>query len=251
GHAFIELELKNNSSGAVLFSRQYPLDTSHLSSVLHRAEVDIMQALRLPNAEQQAQILLVDFPKQPAALALYVRANHYLNLSDRQQVQKGIDLLEQVLNLEPNNHYVQAELLIAYHVQQALSDMPTLNQERILLLSSKLQNASDALDAVVQPRIYEALALQATVDEDLPSAERYLAKAQQLRESVLSYVLQGKHAELRGDLDGASDGYSEAFYMDTSLETYLLCERLVFQSNLKSIDYAMYRSVHPSVVRLM
>ncbi|EID0059751.1 lysine decarboxylation/transport transcriptional activator CadC [Vibrio vulnificus] len=251
GHAFIELELKNNSSGAVLFSRQYPLDTSHLSSVLHRAEVDIMQALRLPNAEQQAQILLVDFPKQPAALALYVRANHYLNLSDRQQVQKGIDLLEQVLNLEPNNHYVQAELLIAYHVQQALSDMPTLNQERILLLSSKLQNASDALDAVVQPRIYEALALEATVDEDLPSAERYLAKAQQLRESVLSYVLQGKHAELRGDLDGASDGYSEAFYMDTSLETYLLCERLVFQSNLKSIDYAMYRSVHPSVVRLM
>lgn len=107
GHAFIELELKNNSSGAVLFSRQYPLDTSHLASVLHRAEVDIMQALRLPNAEQQAQILLVDFPQQPAALALYVRANHYLNLSDQQQVQKGIDLLEQVLNLEPNNHYVQ------------------------------------------------------------------------------------------------------------------------------------------------
>lgn len=93
---------------------------------------------------------------------------------------------------------------------------------------------------MVQPRIYEALALQATVENQVETATHYLAQAQGLRESVLSYVLQGKHAELKGDLDGASDAYSEAFYMDTSLETYLLCENLVFHSNLKSIDYAMY-----------
>ncbi|EEY46463.1 lysine decarboxylation/transport transcriptional activator CadC [Vibrio mimicus] len=251
GHSFLDLELKNNSSDAILFSRQYPLDSQHLATVLKNAELDIMLALRVPNAEQQAQQLLVDFPSQASALELYVRANHYLNLSDRQQFQKGIDLLEQVLTLEPKNHYVQAELLIAYHVQQALAGKEPSNQERILLLSERLSQASESLSGVVQPRIYEALALQATVDGQLERAADYLVQAQALRESVLSYVLQGKHAELKGDLDGASDAYSEAFYMDTSLETYLLCENLVFHSNLKSIDYAMYRSVHPSAVRLL
>lgn len=251
GHEFLDLELKNNSSDAVLFSRQYPLDSQHLASVLKSAEWDVMQALKIPNAEQQAQRLLVDFPRQPAALGLYVRANHYLNVADRQQFQKGIYLLEQVLKLEPDNHYVQAELLIAYHVQQALSPDQALNQDRMLVLSEQLQQVSYSPQAVVQPRIYEALALQATVENQVEAATRYLAQAQGLRESVLSYVLQGKHAELKGDLDGASDAYSEAFYMDTSLETYLLCENLVFHSNLKSIDYAMYRSVHPSVVRLL
>lgn len=110
----------------------------------------------------------------------------------------------------------------------------------MLVLSEQLQQVSYSPQAVVQPRIYEALALQATVENQVEAATRYLAQAQGLRESVLSYVLQGKHAELKGDLDGASDAYSEAFYMDTSLETYLLCENLVFHSNLKSIDYAMY-----------
>ncbi|ENR2165946.1 lysine decarboxylation/transport transcriptional activator CadC [Vibrio vulnificus] len=250
-HTFIELELKNNSSGAVLFSRQYRLDSALLASVLHKAKVDVMQALHLPNAEQQAQLLVACFPEQPTALALYLRANHYLNLADKQQVKKGIDLLEQVLNLEPNNHYIQAELLIAYHIQQALSDFPALNQERILWLSTKLASASHGLEGTVQPRVYEALALQTTMDGKIAEAEQYLSQARQFRESVLSYVLQGKHAELCGDRNSASDAYSEAFYMDTSLETYLLCERLVFPSNLKSIDYALYRSVHPSVVRLM
>lgn len=89
GHEFLDLELKNNSSDAVLFSRQYPLDSQHLASVLKSAEWDVMQALKIPNAEQQAQRLLVDFPRQPAALGLYVRANHYLNVADRPQFQKA------------------------------------------------------------------------------------------------------------------------------------------------------------------
>lgn len=120
----------------------------------------------------------MDFPRQPAALGLYVRANHYLNVADRPQFQKGIYLLEQVLKLEPDNHYVQAELLIAYHVQQAISPDQALNQDRMLVLSEQLQQVSYSPQAVVQPRIYEALALQATVENQVETATHYLAQAQ-------------------------------------------------------------------------
>ncbi len=47
-----------------------------------------------------------------------------------------------MLKLEPDNHYVQAELLIAYHVQQALSPDQALNQDRMLVLSEQLQQVS-------------------------------------------------------------------------------------------------------------
>ena len=67
----------------------------------------------------------------------------------------------------------------------------------------------------------------------------------------MSHVIRGKQAELDGDLDLASESYSSAFYIDTSMETYQLCENLVFPSNMKAIDYAMYRAVHPSVVRVL
>ncbi|MCX9564728.1 transcriptional regulator CadC, partial [Vibrio cholerae] len=39
GHSFLDLELKNNSSDAILFSRQYPLDSQHLATVLKNAEL--------------------------------------------------------------------------------------------------------------------------------------------------------------------------------------------------------------------
>ncbi|MCV5648450.1 hypothetical protein OFN55_37570, partial [Escherichia coli] len=85
------------------------------------------------------------------------------------------------------------------------------------------------------------LALHETIAGDMASAKLHLGQALRLRDSVLSYVIRGKHAELDGDLDLASESYSEAFYIDTSVETYLLCENLVFPSNMKAIDYAMYR----------
>ncbi|MGM2783135.1 hypothetical protein ACS2Q5_34650, partial [Bacillus cereus group sp. Bce022] len=92
-----------------------------------------------------------------------------------------------------------------------------------------------------------ALALHEIIRDNPLRADAYLQQALSVRESVFGNVLLGKLAELQGDTERASEAYSEAFYMDISLETYLLCENLAFYSNLKSIDYALYRAVHPSV----
>ena len=174
-----------------------------------------------------------------------------MNVSDVKQFKHGIDLLEEILQIEAENTYVQSELLIAYHVQKALDSDIELARSRVQDLSDGLENQIVTMSGPIQPRIYEALALHETIQGDLKSAQHHLNEAFALRHSVMSYVIKGKHAELNGNLDAASEAYSEAFYIDTSVETYLLCENLVFPSNMKAIDYSMYRSVHPSVVRML
>lgn len=52
----------------------------------------------------------------------------------------------------------------------------------------------------IQPRIYEALALHETGSGDIAKAKQYLAQALKLRDSVLSNVILGKHAELDEDV---------------------------------------------------
>ncbi|MBO0139303.1 MULTISPECIES: lysine decarboxylation/transport transcriptional activator CadC [Vibrio] len=251
GGSFLEVEYRNNSSEKVLFSRQYALTSSHLKTVLQQASLDLMQVLKVSDAKLKSTMLVAGMPMNPDALELFVQANHYLNVSDTKQFRQGIDLMENILEIEPDNAYVQAELLIAYHVQKALDFSQELKKGRMQQLSEALETNVQMMVGPIQPRIYEALALHETIIGDMALAKRHLGQALRLRDSVLSYVIRGKHAELDGDLDLASESYSEAFYIDTSVETYLLCENLVFPSNMKAIDYAMYRAVHPSVVRML
>jgi transcriptional activator of cad operon len=251
GGSFLEVEYRNNSSEKVLFSRQYALTSSHLKTVLQQASLDLMQVLKVSDAKLKSTMLVAGMPINPDALELFVQANHYLNVSDTKQFRQGIDLMENILEIEPDNAYVQAELLIAYHVQKALDFSQELKKGRMQQLSEALETNVKMMVGPIQPRIYEALALHETIIGDMALAKRHLGQALRLRDSVLSYVIRGKHAELDGDLDLASESYSEAFYIDTSVETYLLCENLVFPSNMKAIDYAMYRAVHPSVVRML
>ncbi|MBS9995345.1 lysine decarboxylation/transport transcriptional activator CadC [Vibrio alginolyticus] len=251
GGSFLEVEYRNNSSEKVLFSRQYALTSSHLKTVLQQASLDLMQVLKVSDAKLKSTMLVAGMPMNPDALELFVQANHYLNVSDTKQFRQGIDLMENILEIEPDNAYVQAELLIAYHVQKALDFSQELKKGRMQQLSEALETNVKMMMGPIQPRIYEALALHETIIGDMALAKRHLGQALRLRDSVLSYVIRGKHAELDGDLDLASESYSEAFYIDTSVETYLLCENLVFPSNMKAIDYAMYRAVHPSVVRML
>ncbi|HHF0535124.1 TPA: lysine decarboxylation/transport transcriptional activator CadC [Vibrio alginolyticus] len=251
GGSFLEVEYRNNSSEKVLFSRQYALTSSHLKTVLQQASLDLMQVLKVSDAKLKSTMLVAGMPMNPDALELFVQANHYLNVSDTKQFRQGIDLMENILEIEPDNAYVQAELLIAYHVQKALDFSQELKKGRMQQLSEALETNVKMMVGPIQPRIYEALALHETIIGDMALAKRHLGQALRLRDSVLSYVIRGKHAELDGDLDLASESYSEAFYIDTSVETYLLCENLVFPSNMKAIDYAMYRAVHPSVVRML
>lgn len=176
GGSFLEVEYRNNSSEKVLFSRQYALTSSHLKTVLQQASLDLMQVLKVSDAKLKSTMLVAGMPMNPDALELFVQANHYLNVSDTKQFRQGIDLMENILEIEPDNAYVQAELLIAYHVQKALDFSQELKKGRMQQLSEALETNVKMMVGPIQPRIYEALALHETIIGDMALAKRHLGQ---------------------------------------------------------------------------
>ncbi|MUJ25896.1 lysine decarboxylation/transport transcriptional activator CadC [Aliivibrio fischeri] len=251
---YLDVEYRSNISNRVLFSRQYLMTNANLAHVLRQSSQDLMRTLGVKASEQEMNRLMLGLPKEHGLLEMLVRANHFINQTDQKNFEKGIDLLENIALAEPNNDYVLSELYIAYNAYSALNPELELdeNTAKIEKLSQDLQARYALSDVGVLPsRIYEALAMIAIKQDNKEDARAYLNLAFKNRESAFSYILEGKLAELDGDLDQAGESYSKAFFMDTSLETYMLAENLAFYSDLETVAYFMYRAVNPSEVRLM
>ena len=198
--------------------------------------------------------LMLGLPKEEGLLEVLIQANHYINQPDPRLFEQGIRLLEKISSEEPDNGYILAELYIAYNAFSALNPELELNDNTMKIdnLSQDLvEKYGVATDEIWPARIYEALAMNAIKQDDKEAAQKYLSLAFARRESAFSYILEGKLAELNGNLDKAGDAYSRAFFMDTSQETYMLSENLAFYSDLETVAYFMYRAVKPSEVRLM
>ncbi|CAE6924273.1 hypothetical protein [Vibrio sp. B1FLJ16] len=242
GVRFLEVEYRTHVLKNALYRRLYVLTDSDLRTVLQQASLSLMTILNVPEAKLKSSMLGGGFPMTPKGLKLFVRANHYLKVSDIKQYQSGIELLEQALEIEPDNAYVQAELLIAYHVQKAFSPDLGITEPHLEKIRDALEVNVKMVTGQIQPRIYEALALHETVSGELGIAKQYLTQALNLRESALSYVIRGKQAELAGNRQLADKSYSEALYIDSSFETYLLCQKLIFTREIEVGD-ATYQAI--------
>lgn len=251
---YLDVEYRSHTSNKVLFSRQYRMTTSNLEQVLRQSSLDLMKALGVQVSTEQMDGVMVGLPKEPGLLEMLIQANHYINQPEPKLFEQGIRLLEKISAAEPNNGYISAELYIAYNAFSALNPELELNDNTI-----KIDNLSQNLtekygletDEGLPARIYEALAMNAIKQDNKEAAQHYLSLAFQRRESAFSYILEGKLEELNGNLDLAGDAYSRAFFMDTSLETYMLSENLAFYSDLETVAYFMYKAIKPSDIRLM
>ena len=251
---YLDVEYRSNTSNKVLFSRQYRMTTSNLEQVLRQSSLDLMKALGVQVSTEQMDCLMAGLPKEPGLLEMLIQANHYINQPDPRLFEQGIRLLEKISAAEPNNGYISAELYIAYNAFSALNPALELNDNTI-----KIDNLSQNLmgkygletDERLPARIYEALAMNAIKQDNKEAAQHYLSLAFKRRESAFSYILEGKLEELNGNLDLAGDAYSRAFFMDTSLETYMLSENLAFYSDLETVAYFMYKAIKPSSIRLI
>ncbi|WP_300175174.1 lysine decarboxylation/transport transcriptional activator CadC [uncultured Aliivibrio sp.] len=251
---YLDIEYRSNTSNKVLFSRQYRMTTSNLENVLRQSSLDLMKALGVSVSTDQMDGLMQGLPQEEGLLEMLIQANHYINQPDPKLFEQGIRLLEKISAAEPDNTYVLAELYIAYNAFSALNPELELNDNTVKIdnLSQELVDKYSLLSEERLPtRFYEALAMNAIKQDNKEEAQQYLKQAFECRESAFSYILQGKLFELNGNLDSAGDAYSRAFFMDTSLETYMLSENIAFYSDLETVAYFMYRAVNPSEVRLM
>ena len=259
GQSYLTVKYRNNTSGNIVFSRQYLVSDEHLHPSLRQASQDLMEVLAIAPSVPQLDFLMQDLPTNAEQLTKLILANHYLNQLDLVVFNQGIALLDQLALADPDNGLVLAEKYIAYSVLAALNPQLDLvdaqslaRQQLVQAYPQMLAEVNNNMSSRKLPvRVYEAFALLAMHTGETAQAKVHLAQAGLLRKSTLFYVIQGKFAELDGDLNLAGDSYTQAFYIDTSLETYKLCQNLDFYSNIETIAHFMYRAVNPLTIKLL
>lgn len=251
GQSYLDINYRNNASNRVIFSKQYLISGDDMYNSLAKASSDLMTALQINPTKQQLDYAMAGLPKEQDLLTKLIIANHYTNQVDPGLFKKGIDLFEDILVVKPNNGLVLAERYIAYNVLSSLLSSDELVKEIKQSSDALSTNATYMDNRQLLAREYEAFALQSLLNGDALKANSLIKLAGETRRSALYYIIVGKLAELSGDLNSAGDAYTQAFYIDTSLEVYQLSSSLAFRSNLDAIANFMHRAVNPSSIKLI
>ena len=242
GGTYLDLEYRNINTNRVLFSHQYQLSRHNVHAVLQASSQELLRALDQPDA-----LPGMGWPADDASLMAMMEAHYYTNSQDSVALKRGIALLDSSLVTQPDQPLLLAERYLA---GEALATLTGHSE------SERLQGIGAHLASVVQgggmmpARVWEALSLQAVLSGQQREANRLLAQAASRGRSVLYHILLGKLAELDGRPEAAGDAYSQAFLMEATEQTYLLCQRLGFYSNMETLTPALFNALGQSKVKL-
>ena len=242
GGTYLDLEYRNINTSRVLFSHQYRLSRHNVHEVLEASSLDLLRVLERPDATPG-----VGWPTDDGALMALMEAHYYTNKQDQVALRRGVELLDGSLAAQPDQPLLLAERYLAGEALATLAGKP--QSERVQAIGTHLARIAGE-QAGLPARVWEALALQAILGGQPQEAQRQLARAAERGRTVLYHILRGKLAELDGRPEAAGDAYSQAFLMEATEQTYLLCQRLGFYSNMEALAPALFNSLGQSKVKL-
>ena len=239
---YLDLEYRNLNTNRVLFSHQYQLSRHKVHDVLQASSQDLLRALDRPEV-----VPGMGWPTDDASLMAMMEAHYYINSRDPVALKRGMVLLDQALASQPDQPLLLAERYLAGEVLATLTGKS--ESEHLLETGSHLATLVRG-EGPLPARVWEALTLQAILGGQPQQAGYLLAQAASRGRSVLYYILQGKLAELAGRPEAAGDAYSQAFLMEATEQTYLLCQQLGFYSNMETLTPALFNALGQSKVKL-
>jgi transcriptional activator of cad operon len=239
---YLDLEYRNINTNRVLFSHQYQLSRHKVHSVLQASSQDLLRALDQPDV-----LPGMGWPTDDASLMAMMEAQYYINSQDPVALKRGIALLDNSLFVQPDQPLLLAERYLAGEALATLAGKS--ESEHLMGIGTHLASVVQS-DGIVPARVWEALTLQAILNNQPQHASQLLEQAASRGRSVLYYILQGKLAELGGRPEAAGDAYSQAFLMEATEQTYLLCQQLGFYSNMETLTPALFNALGQSKVKL-
>jgi transcriptional activator of cad operon len=242
GGDYLDLEYRNINTNRVLFSHQYQLSRHNVHEMLRTSSQDLLTVLDRPDL-----LPGMGWPTDDAALMAMMEARYYTNSQDAVALKRGIMLLDQSLVAQPDQPLLLAERYLAGEALVALTGTSEGDQQQEI--GTHLASLAQSGDMLLA-RVWEALSLQAILNGQQQQANSLLAQAATRGRSVLYYILLGKLAELDGRPDMAGDAYSQAFLMEATEQTYLLCQQLGFYSNMETLAPALFNALGHSKVKL-
>lgn len=229
---YLRVKLYSQSTDQTIYSNSRLLTDDNLSQALNRETIDLLIALGITPEPARISLQRTGLPNQNEALKQTLLAQYYLSQQQPMVMSRGITLINNLLINHVDNGYLLAQRYLGYAEMQALSGQPAADplQQQYGKALLDFQHSHPAPHSTLY---WNALALNALYRHDDAQARQSLEQAKSLigDYTSLGYIIFGKlqqqsHPRL------ASEAYSQAYYLNASQRTYLLCKSLLKNSHL-------------------
>ncbi len=228
----LQITLFNNISKTIMLHKELHLNSNNSYVTIDNLINQLIQSLNYDSQKSQnnAHIILTN----PSLLYGYLELPSVIT-NDGQTNMSYIEQINKLIQSSPQNSYLLAQRYLAYAIiltmNNKVTSMPTLmNYGKVLVKSITSQQQP------VSSEIYDALALNELYQGNLTASEHYLSLAalESQQNTALRYILLGKISELTHKKQQANEYYNRAIYLDPSQETFQLCQKLVFISQVNT-----------------
>ncbi|WP_413525503.1 winged helix-turn-helix domain-containing protein [Photobacterium phosphoreum] len=231
-HHQLHIELFNNISKTIMLRKNLSLDSNNAYLIIEKLLNDLIQSLNYNHQQTQYYIAITN----PDILYDYLELPTVIT-TDNQTNTHYIEKINTLIQSYPQNSYLLAQRYLAYAIllttNNKITSMPTLmNYGKVLVKNVTLNKQHEPTE------IYDALALNELYQGNLAASYHYLslAKSQSQQNTAFRYILLGKISELTHKNQQANEYYSMALYLSPDQETRILCEKLVFISQINTTE---------------
>lgn len=234
---YLTVRLYSHATERDIYHSNELLTGENLAQVLKHTEFDLLDDLHVTLNEQQRQQLLSSLPGDETSAKTLMLARYFLQQPEPVLMDRGISMLDELIAKQPDNGDALALRYISYAQLLALTNPAAENKA---IDNNVLRNYGQALTDYMQhhpaldtPEYWDAIALQALIHGKETTVRTALNHSHQLLGDYtsLGYIILGKLSEKTHPVM-ASEAFSQAYYLDRSERTYLLCQSLVHHSEL-------------------
>ncbi|MCL2915464.1 winged helix-turn-helix domain-containing protein [Shewanella corallii] len=234
---YLTVRLYSHATERDIYQSNELLTGENLAQVIKHTEFELLDDLHVTLTESQRQALLSSLPADETSAKTLMLARYFLQQPEPVLMDKGIAMLDELIAKQPANGKAIALRYISYAQMLALTNQAS---EDKAIDNNVLRNYGQALTDYMQhhpaldtPEYWDAIALQALIHGKDTTVRTALAHSHQLLGDYtsLGYIILGKLSEKTHPVM-ASEAFSQAYYLDRSERTYLLCQSLVHHSEL-------------------
>ncbi|WP_168195147.1 winged helix-turn-helix domain-containing protein [Shewanella sp. SNU WT4] len=228
---YLMISLYSHSTQRYLYQSEERLDDANVAAVLVRESQDLLDSLGIHlNADQQGLVRL-DWLSSSQQINQYLLAQYYINQDQSFDMAKGIQILDKLISQHPQQLELLAKRYIASAEMQSLDD--SRDDEFFSHYGAALWQAFSQQSGPFTAEIWDAIALYHLYQGDNHQVLDALTRSQDVngQYTALGYIIFGKLNQ-QGHPLLASEAFSQAYYLDASERTYLLCQHLFRHSEL-------------------
>ena len=207
----IQADLVNANDGSQIWGDRYSRKLTDAQSILEEIAKQISENLRLKLSGAQQQLVTKRHTENPEAYQLYLKGRFYTNQMTTEGLQKGIELMNRAIELDPTYALAYAGLSSSYYDASNFIFPP---DEALPKVKAAAQRAIELDDAIAEAHISMAV-VKERYEYDRAGAEKEFKRALELApNSARAQLYYGQNLIEEGRMEEAITAMTRARDLD-------------------------------------